>query len=133
MEFPLTLETAWADSIDLSNATKLKQVVFQPKTLYAMWITIALQTITSSHLQQIQIYVPSRSTSIGNHDTDRQWMDLDRHLVQLWELHAICTKVIYSAAREEKVVCGYIRGLLPEMTKRGIIELVDSDELYAPQ
>jgi len=96
---------------------------------------MALQTITSEHrdLQQILIYVPSSSTSTGNQETDRQWMDLDRHLVQLWESHAIRTKVKYSVASEEKMVCGYTRGLLPEMTKRGIIELVDSVGLYVPQ
>jgi len=96
---------------------------------------MALQTITSNHrdLQQILIYVPFHPASIGSQETDRQWMDLDHHLIQLWESHAIRTKVIYSVAREEKVVCGYIRGLLPEMTKRGIIELVDSVGLYVPQ
>jgi len=121
------LEIAWADSIDLSKATKLKQVVFRFNTLHVMWITMALQTITSNHrdLQQIQIYIPSRSTSIRNQETDRQWMDLDRHLVQLWESHAISTKVIYSAAMEKKATFEWIMNLLPETTKRGIIDLAE--------
>jgi len=59
-------------------------------------------------------------------------MDLDRILVQLWESHAIRTKVMYSAAEEKKPVCEYLEGLLPEMTERGIIELVESVESYVP-
>ena len=89
---------------------------------------MALRTITSKHrdLQQISIYVPSRSTSTRDQETvSRQWMDLDRLLVQVWESHAIRTKVICGAA-EKKVMCGYIGSLLPEITKRGIIELVES-------
>jgi len=97
---------------------------------------MALQTITSEHrdLQQILFYVPPHPASIGNQETDRQWMDLDRLLVQLWESHAIRTGLVYNAAGErEKAVCEYIKGLLPEITERGIVELVESVELYAPQ
>jgi len=88
---------------------------------------MALRTITSEHrdLQQISIHVPSRSTSIRNQETDMQWTDLDRLLVQLWESHAIYTKIVYSTEEEgRKAACGYIGGLLPEMTERGIIEVV---------
>jgi len=96
---------------------------------------MALQTITSKHrdLQQISIYVPFHFTSIRYQETDRQWMDLDRLLVKLWESHAVRTKVMYSAVREEKkAVCEYLGGLLPEMTEKGIIELVGSVESYVP-
>jgi len=97
---------------------------------------MALRTITSEHkdLQQISIYLPFRSTSIGIRGPDRQRMDLGRLLVKLWESHAIRTKVMYSAAEEEKKhVCEYLGGLFPEAMERGIIELVESVELYAPQ
>jgi hypothetical protein len=47
-------------SIDLSKATKLKDVVFQPRSREVEWVTMALQTITSKHrdLRQISIHMP---------------------------------------------------------------------------
>jgi len=89
---------------------------------------MALQTITSEHrdLQQILIYAPFNPASIGDQWIDGQWMNLGRLLVQLWESNATRTKVIYSAAREEnKTVCEYLGGLLPEMTERGVVDLVE--------
>ena len=96
---------------------------------------MALQTITSSHrdLQQILIYFPSRYIYTRNQETNRQWMDLDRLLVQLWESHAICTKLMYSETSEDEFVCGYIRGLLPEVTKGVTIELVNCVKSHVPQ
>ena len=56
----------------------------------------------------------------------RQWSDLDRLLVQIWESRSIRPKVILAAniweGKEDAGTCvGY---LLPEVTKRGIIDLV---------
>ena len=57
-----------------------------------------------------------------------RWADLDRFLVQLWELNAFRTRVVYVPAGE-KEACECIGKLLPEMMKRGIVELVDKREL----
>ena len=53
-----------------------------------------------------------------------QWMDLDQTLVRFWESHLI-TNVIRSRKREEVGVAYFIGSLLPEMTRRGRIELVE--------
>jgi hypothetical protein len=100
---------------------------------------MALETITSEHrdLRRISIYVLSSSfPSNGPVDVRRtvgketylQWVMLDHTLVRLWKSHAIRTRVTYSAVRRKERVCEYIRGLLPEGTKKGIIELVNSVE-----
>ena len=104
-----------------------------------MWATLALQTITSEHkdLQQISIHVPhplhsvtdpSSTRQIVGEEMYRQWMDLDRILIQFWELRGISPTIMYSAAEiEEKGAMGV---LLPEITKRGITELVCVYELH---
>jgi len=105
--------------------------------LHARWIVMALQTITSRHrdFRQITIYghyhftltaYPAGVGKILGEEISGEWMDLDRLLVQLWESHGIRTRMVYAAKRKEKKErSGYVGGLLPEMTARGIIELVD--------
>lgn len=48
-------------------------------------------------------------------------MDLDGLLAQLWESHAIRTKVLYAAEVLHK---NFVTFLLPEITERRAIELV---------
>jgi len=61
-----------------------------------------------------------RSTTHG------EWMDLDRLLVQFWESHLTDPKVIRMAWEGRKPdVRGYVECLLPELTKRGVIDLVE--------
>jgi hypothetical protein len=104
-------------------------------------MTVALRTIASEHkdLQQISFY-----NSFGYDGVDEpfdigqivggavygEWMDLDRLLVQLVESHAVRTK-IYSTKKEGEVVCTFMKYLLPEMTKRGAIELVVAREEWS--
>jgi hypothetical protein len=49
-----------------------------------------------------------------------QWLDLDRLLVQLWESYSIRPKAILSPAE-----AGSFERLLPGITKRGVIDLVE--------
>ncbi|KAF9644822.1 hypothetical protein BDM02DRAFT_3190267 [Thelephora ganbajun] len=118
-------------SIDLSRATKLKEAVFRSNTLRVAWLVLALQSITSEHryLHQISIHVPE-VPDLASHRravsevTHRQWMDLDRILVQLWESHGIRLKVMYFVTEEKKgIQRERIGGLLPKITERGVIEL----------
>ena len=120
-------------SIDLSNTTKLKDVVFQPDLRSLEWMTTALQTITPNHeLREISIRVAYYSsfarTSTGDNAGQTgggPWHcpGLDRLLIQLWESRSIRLKVIYT----EPGVAGYIGRLLPEMTGRGLIDLVEDN------
>ena len=91
---------------------------------------MALQTITHKNRDfQLRIHIPSylapaRTDSnfgqtIGEENRE-QWLDLDRLLVQLWESRSIRPKVKSMTDRD---VRDYVGHLLPEITKRGIIDL----------
>jgi hypothetical protein len=94
------------------------------------WVTMALQTITPKHrdLRQITICLPHSFTfavdlgnvreAIGEEDFE-QWLDLDRLLVELWELRSIRPKVLAQG------MSGLVGCLFPEITKGGIIGLVE--------
>jgi hypothetical protein len=121
--------------------TKLKELTFHIDGLYTMWIATALKTITSEHkdFHRISIYNPFRYSSPDDPDNLRQivgeatylqWMDLDLILVRLWESRSVCTRVY--TLKEDEGVCKSIRCLLPEATKRGVIELV-ADKCWIPQ
>jgi hypothetical protein len=83
-------------------------------------------------LQNISIYIYPSFDSSADDSVDpkmavgeevyKQWMDLDDLLVQLWESHAVPTKLI--AERKAGWVYRVVTGLLPEITKRGIIQPV---------
>ena len=123
--------------IDLSKATRLRDVHFDGGDLNAHWIIMALQTITSRHrdLRRITLYVCGYTFSdAGAHVRDmfgetlyKQWLDLDRLLLQLWELHSVRPKVTYGVVPEnhEKDVIDCVSYLLPETTKKGIVDLAN--------
>lgn len=52
-------------------------------------------------------------------------MDLDRLLIQLWELRSVRPRINYLAVpqSEEKEVVDCVSCLLPEVTKRGVLDL----------
>ena len=99
---------------------------------------MALQTITPKHqdLRQIMIWLSYYLTLCGVGTEVRwtvgvakygQWLDLDCLLVRLWESHSIRPKVIVPTKRadQKKNMRGGIGSLLPETTKRGIIDFVE--------
>ena len=115
---------------------ELKEVVFRTGGPSVAWITKTLETITSGHtdLKQVSIDIPciypSQREPFGIRIAVRggdyvHWTMLDRILVQLWESRGIRTR---AACQESKGEEKCLECLLPEMTKRGIIELVDSIE-----
>jgi hypothetical protein len=118
-------------SIDLSKAIKLKDVVFELNEWWFRWITTALQTITPEHrdLRQISILVdftiPFLSTGASAETIEEQCLGLDRLLVQLWESHSIQPKVECTVLKgKEQDARDSVGRLWPEITKRGIINLV---------
>lgn len=126
---------------DLSRATKLNEVTLQFAESCAGWTATTLKTIASKYrdLEQISIYVPSDPYSddgelAGVEEAAYlQWSDLDHVLVQIWESCAVHTKVRYSEATEGwSATHKLIGGLLPEMTRRGKIQLIDSAESDEP-
>ena len=122
-------------SINLSKATRLKDVTFRAESPSIEWITMALQTITPEHrdLRQISFDV-HYLTNFNAEATFRRlireailghWLDLDRLLVRLWESHSIRPKIICATpGQERQSVRSWVGGLLPETTRRGVIDLI---------
>jgi hypothetical protein len=111
--------------MDLSQATKLKDVALRPGPRKAEWIITALQTITPKHrdLRQISIHMPYQ-IFIGSQESIAgarfgKWSDLDCLLVQLWELYSIRPKLM---PMDTQSAGDQTRLLFPEVTKRGIID-----------
>ena len=131
---PFALEDSQAPSFDFSNTTKLREVKFRFDATCA-YITGSLKTITSKHkdLQRIIIHTPINSPYWDDVPfgrlTQSQRVDLDLNLVQLWELHGVRTKATYGGMIEDKeATCKLLETILPEMTKRGSLELVHLSE-----
>ena len=112
------------DSIDFSNVIRLQEVAFHLEELHDVWTALALKTLTSKHrnLQRVSIYIPITFTRMLE-ETRRQWMDLDRVLVQLWESNAIRIQVVYFGRMREEGARERVERLLPKMTERRIGKL----------
>ncbi|KAF9646818.1 hypothetical protein BDM02DRAFT_2890061 [Thelephora ganbajun] len=124
-------------SINLSEATKLERAVFRPTSLRVKWITLALQTITPKHrdLRHILIYSPHDLAQVRVSANVRQtvgeffcgqWSELDHVLVQFWESHSVRPMISYyiPLEGEKKETSECLECLLPKITKRGVVDLV---------
>ena len=122
-------------SIDLSRATRLRDAQFECGDLSAEWIVMTLQTVTSKHRDIRKIGIRTYGLILNDPDADvrqiageavyREWLDLDRLLVQFSELRSIRPKFRFdgmSSDREREAI-NFVSCLLPEMTKRGLIDL----------
>ena len=54
----------------------------------------------------------------------RQWTNLDYRLVQLWESRSIRSWMVGAFLADQQGVRDIFEGLLPEITKRGITDIV---------
>ena len=108
-------------------------------SLEVQWTTGTLKTITSNHgdLQGVSIHVAYGYDTFGPGADIRQaigeinyghWLDLDRLLIQFLESRSIRPKVIYSHTLRSEEVIDCVSSLLPEATRRGVIDLVKSEE-----
>jgi len=98
---------------------------------------MALRTIALEHrvFRQITIYLPGAvippTAGINIRQTAGeqifgQWLELDRTLAQFWESRSIRPKTLYLVPPgREKDLIECMGRLLPEITERGIIDLVD--------
>jgi hypothetical protein len=111
--------------LDLSEATKLKDLSLRFGGPNVQWITMAFQTARSKHLQRIAIrplYITSES--LGGETVRQEWQDLDRLLVRFWTSHSIRPKVVCGAGKGESGLRDLAPSLLPELTRRGAVDLV---------
>ena len=123
--------------IDLSKASKLKDIALRCGHLNREWVAKTLETITSQHqdLQQITVYPIGLHRDVREHwnaverfivvNDGTPWLDVDHLLVQLWDSRSIRPRVAYSTGSEKEEVMGPIWNLFPELAKRGLIDLVE--------
>lgn len=114
---------------------KLRDVEFT-WWLHPRWVLATLRTVTRDHraLEQITLVVHS-GLGLGDHQDVRlavgetayqEWLELDRLLAELCELHSFRLTVMYNLRRcpdgsKEK---RRMTILLPEVMKRGMADLV---------
>ena len=112
--------------LDLSKTTKLKHLKFLYKDVKSIvqWITLSLQTVKTKKLQSITISLEDR-IPYSVVEPYLEWNHLDRLLVQFWTSHSIRPQVMYIARRKRgKYVRDNVRRLLPELARRGLLDLV---------
>ena len=115
-------------TLDLSKATKLKDLHFWWRGLNVRWIIAALQTIESKKLERITVY-PLLVKSEIEDVVHRDWEDLDRLLAQFSTPHSIRARVMYKLADEGAVMKDRVPSLLPELSRRGLVDLVEYSSL----
>ena len=89
-------------------------------------MTAALRTIKSKTLQYITIH-PATVLTIED-PVHQEWQDLDRLLVQFWALHPIRLQVTYGIKEGGIDLRDHIPTLLPELTRRGLVDLVAASD-----
>ena len=126
-------------SIDLSGATKLRDVAFKCKSK-PQWIVMALRTVTHHHrsLKRIEIDAheilfeldadrwagPGDFRDVVGEAVYEEWMDLDRLLDRLRESHSIRLNVLCNAPSSmgEAQARGCMEKLLPKVMRGGMAE-----------
>jgi hypothetical protein len=108
--------------LDLSKATKLKKLSFRCGDPDVQRITMTLETVQSKDLRQIAIHsYGTFATLIG--ETARQaWRNLDRLLVQFWTSHSIRPNIVHEMGKGGRDLAS---SLLPELTRSGVVDLVE--------
>jgi len=93
------------------------------------WINKVLHTTKSGNLQRISLELPPPNPVLNGaahlEMIRQEWADLDHVLVQFWVSRSLRPKVIYEPGTEEDELMDRVARLLPELTKRGIIDLVE--------
>ena len=91
---------------------------------------MALQTITPNHtdLRHITIRIPGSLTlNVGTSEGEAilwQWLELDHLLVQFLESSSVRPSVIRTMSKGSRGdMKDHIECLLPELTKKGVIDL----------
>jgi hypothetical protein len=109
--------------LDLSNATKLRDMEIWWSGNDAQWIAMTLQTVPSKSLHQITLRVFTNFAAGSlTEERLREWGEVDRSLVQLWTSRSIFPKVLYYDYQG-----GTVPKLFPELMKKGAVREVGCD------
>ena len=119
----MNVDTSDMSSLDLSKATKLKDVKFWCNRPTIQWITMALQSIKSKNLQQVIIHCHFILENPVGETVYREWQDLDHVLVQFWASHSIRPKVVCGMGEKASYLVALVPTLLPELTRRRMADL----------
>jgi hypothetical protein len=112
--------------LDVSKATRLKDLSFRCGGPNVQRITMALETVQSKNLQQITIYLGTTSATLVGETVRQEWQDLDRLLLQFQTSHSIRPKITYEAEEGGNNLRDLAPSLLPELTSRGFVDLVEN-------
>jgi hypothetical protein len=114
-------------SLDLSKATKLKDVEFVCKGQNAEWVSAALRTAEVENLRSISLVLSRQSTRRTSVSAlfHLGWVALDRLLVQLWTSLSLRTRVMYDWTGAGRDLERDVARFLPESTRGGILDIVD--------
>jgi hypothetical protein len=114
--------------LDLSEATRLKDLSFRCEGSIIQQFTMALQTVQPEHLQQITIHPYVAFADPVEERVSQEWQDLDRLLVQFWTLRSIRPKIKYGVWEGGNGLRALAPSLLPELTRRGLVDwLINTD------
>ena len=108
--------------LDLSEATRLKDLSFQCGGPSIQRFTMALQTVQSENLEQITIHPYATFADLTEERVRQEWQDLDRLLVQFWTLRSIRPKIKYEVGKGGNDLKAFAPSLLPELTRRGLVD-----------
>ena len=108
-------------------AVKLKRLSFLCTRPGVGWVTETLQTVESKDLQEITLQTDHVALMRGIEEwVLQEWEDLDRLLFRFWTSHSIRLKVMYRAVVGREGIRGRMTILLPELTRSGIVDLVEN-------
>ena len=107
--------------LDLSKATKLKDLNFTWCSSNTKWIAMTLQTAKSKNLRKIIIRISSDHLRFPRTRVRSEWQDLEQLLVELWTFRSIFLEVKYSKG-EEGTWRRLVVDLLPKLTSMGVVE-----------
>jgi len=111
--------------LDLSKATKLKHLMFLCRGLKIQPTITALRTVESKSLQRITIHPHTATIQDPIEEVAQGWQDLDRLLVQFWTSRSVRPQLLYGHDKGGQDLRDRAPSLLPELTRRGLVEVVE--------
>lgn len=121
-DLPDATETA---PFDLSNTPNLKDVEFTCNSPNVRWVTEALLTADTNNLQSVTLVLSHRIVlrAVLLEEVYQGWSDLDNLLAQFSTSNSLRPKVAFQSRGGWE---GCVARLLPESTRRGILDLDES-------
>jgi hypothetical protein len=113
--------------LDLSKLARLKELELGYSGSGVQWVTMTLRTAESINLEQIVIYFLECPTTESAY---REWQDLDHLLLQFWISRSIRPKIRYKREEEGHHLGNLAPRLLPELTSRGAVDLIEIRGTY---